>query len=201
MKLGMPKKIMARMDYHRNLVHEKFMQRLTMENKMKAQDYVGSIMAYNEEKGEVKIPKEEIEANMTVLIFAGSETTSTAMTAILTQLLQSPSALKTLELEIRSAYETEDEITIASVAKLEYLTAIIQEGIRMGPPTAVGLPRVTPNEGARICGQLVPGNVSDFERYLEVDTCLHHPADFCVRKSIPDVSLHTELYKPRYVHP
>ena len=201
MKLGMPKKIMARMDYHRNLVHEKFMQRLTMEGKMKAQDYVGSIMAYNEEKGEVKIPKEEIEANMTVLIFAGSETTSTAMTAILTQLLQSPSALKTLELEIRSAYETEDEITIASVAKLEYLTAIIQEGIRMGPPTAVGLPRVTPNEGARICGQLVPGNVSDFERCLEVDICSHHPADFCVRKSIPDVSLHTELYKPRYVHP
>jgi cytochrome P450 len=36
----------------------------------------------DEEKGEVKISKEEIEANMTQLIFAGSEMTSTAMAAI-----------------------------------------------------------------------------------------------------------------------
>jgi cytochrome P450 len=136
------------------------MQRLKMKTKAKAEDYVGSITAYNEEKGETKIPKEEIEANMTVLIFAGSETTSTAMTAIVTHLLQNRAASEKLRDEIRAAYMTEGQITITNVAKLDYLTAVIQEGIRMGPPTAVGLPRVTPREGEVICGHYVPGNVS-----------------------------------------
>jgi cytochrome P450 len=36
----------------------------------------------DEKKGEVKISREDIEANMTLLIFAGSEMTSTAMVAI-----------------------------------------------------------------------------------------------------------------------
>ena len=102
----------------------------------------------------------EIEANMTVLIFAGSETTSTAMTAILTQLLQNPAALAKLVTEVRVNYESEKDININTVAKLEYLTAVIQEGIRMGPPAAVALPRITPREGAHICSQHVPGNVS-----------------------------------------
>ena len=160
LKLAMPKDTMEKMKYHHELVHQKLMQRLTMKTKATAEDYVGSITAYNEEKGETKIPKEEIEANMMVLIFAGSETTSTAMTAIVTHLLQNRAALEKLRDEIRAAYMTEGQITITNVAKLDYLTAVIQEGIRMGPPTAVGLPRVTPREGEVICGHYVPGNVS-----------------------------------------
>lgn len=161
LKFAMPKAVIEKMHYHKQLVHEKFLQRLSMEKKAKAQDYVGSIMAYNEEKGEVKIPKEEIEANMTLLIFAGSETTSSAMAAILTELLRNPSVLEKAKSEVRSAFESEQDITVASVPKLEYLTAVIQEGIRMGPPAGIGVPRVTPKEGARILGQLVPRGVSE----------------------------------------
>ncbi|KAJ4349701.1 uncharacterized protein N0V89_008318 [Didymosphaeria variabile] len=143
LKYAMPKSVMRKMVYHKQIAHEKFLQRLSLgENKGK-QDYVGSIMAYNAEKGEVKIPKDEIEANMTLLIFAGSETTSTALVAILTQLLQAPAALRRLEEEVRGAFENEDAIHIGSVAKLEYLDAVIQEGIRMGPPAAIALPRLT----------------------------------------------------------
>jgi cytochrome P450 len=160
LKFAMPRRIMKKMEYHKQMSHEKFEQRLAMEHKRKAQDYVGSILAYNEEKGEVKIPKEEIEANMTLLIFAGSETTSTAMTAILNQLLQSTTAATRLQNEIRSAFGSEDDITVASVAHLKYLDAVIQEGIRMGPPAAIGLPRVTPPMGAVISKEHVPGYVS-----------------------------------------
>ncbi|KAJ4986130.1 cytochrome P450 [Stagonosporopsis vannaccii] len=157
LQLAMPKSVMEKMRYHKQLAHEKLLQRLSMEHKATAQDYVGSIMAYNEEKGEVKIPKEEIEANMTLLIFAGSETTSSAMSAIMTELLRSPSALSKATQEVRSSFNTEKEITVASVAKLDYLTAVIKEGIRMGPPAGIGVPRVVPEEGAMIMGKLVPG--------------------------------------------
>lgn len=160
LKLAIPKTVMDKMQYHKQLVHEKLLQRLGMEHKAKAQDYVGSTMAYNEEKGEVKVPKEEIEANMTVLIFAGSETTSSALSAILTELLRNPDALKKATEEVRSSFATEGDITVASVAKLEFLNAVIQEGIRMGPPAAVGVPRVVQKEGAMILGQFVPAGVS-----------------------------------------
>ncbi|KAH7558807.1 hypothetical protein BM1_04944 [Bipolaris maydis] len=158
LKLAMPRGVMEKMKYHKELAHAKFMQRLAMEHKEKAQDYVGSVLAYNQEKGETKIPDQEIETNMTVLIFAGSETTSTSLTAILTQLLQSPAALTKVVTEIRENFTSEEDINIANVAKLDYLDAVIQEGIRMGPPVAVGLPRITRKEGEIICGQYVPGN-------------------------------------------
>ncbi|KAJ8113006.1 hypothetical protein OPT61_g4758 [Boeremia exigua] len=156
LKLAMPRKVMEKMQYHKQLVHEKFLQRLSMEHKARSEDYVGSIMAYNEEKGEIKIPKDEIEANMTLLIFAGSETTSSAMSAIMTELLRRPDVLKKVTEEIRSSFETEKDISVASVAKLDYLTAVIQEGIRMGPPAAIGIPRVIQQEGATIIGKFVP---------------------------------------------
>ena len=136
---------------------EKFLQRLSMQHKPKAQDHVGSIMAYNGEKGEVKIPKEEIEANITLLIFAGSETISSAMSAILSELLRRPAALRKAVEEVRSAFRSIEDITVAFVAKLEYLTAIIQEGIRMGRAAAIAVARVVPKEYATILGQLVPG--------------------------------------------
>ncbi|KAF1976729.1 benzoate 4-monooxygenase cytochrome-like protein P450 [Bimuria novae-zelandiae CBS 107.79] len=145
LKYAMPKAVMEKMEYHKQIAHEKFLQRFDAEESggKGKQDYVGSIVAYNKDKGEVKIPKEEIEANMTLLIFAGSETTSTALAAILTQLLQTPAALKKLEDEVRGAFESEEDIHIASVSKLPYVDAVIQEGIRMGPPASIALPRVT----------------------------------------------------------
>lgn len=160
LKLAMPKNVMEKMQYHKQLAHEKLLQRLSMEHKAKAQDYVGSIMAYNLEKGEIRVPEKEIEANMTLLIFAGSETTSSAMSAILTELLRSPDALMKATKEIRAVFAAEDEITVASTAKLEYLTATIQEGIRMGPPAGIGIPRVVQQGGAMIAGDFVPAGVS-----------------------------------------
>ena len=98
----------------------------------------------------------ELELNMTVLAFAGSETMSSAMAGIFTQLLRAPAALRKLEGEIRSAFADEGEITFSSVGKFEYLTAVIQEGIRFGTPAAISLPHVVPQGGAMISGQWVP---------------------------------------------
>ncbi|KAF2265415.1 cytochrome P450 [Lojkania enalia] len=65
-------------------------------------------------------------------------------------------ALNKVESEIRNAFVVDSEITIASVADLDYLNAVIQEGIRLGPPAAIGpIPRVVPAGGAEICGQWV----------------------------------------------
>jgi cytochrome P450 len=160
LKFALPISVIQKMEYHKQLVHEKLQQRLEQEHNSNVQDYVGSVMNYNEKKGEVKIPKDEIESNLRILIFAGSETSSTAMTAILTYLLQNPKAYANVQEEVRDAFRDAPDITTTSVGHLEYLTAVIQEGLRLAPAAPVGVPRVTPKEGAEILGQFVPGKVS-----------------------------------------
>lgn len=62
--------------------------------------------------------------------------------------------------EIRGAFSDFDDITLEGLARLEYLQAVLQEGLRMYPPVPIGLPRVTPEGGSTIDGYWVPPNVS-----------------------------------------
>lgn len=47
-----------------------------------------------------------------------------------------------------------------SVQRLEYMLACLNEGLRMYPPVAIGLPREVPKGGAVMSGDYVPEGVS-----------------------------------------
>jgi len=89
------------------------------------------------------------------------ETTSTAIAAILFGLLKSPAALIKVTEEIRSSFDAEGDITVASTTGLHYLVAVISEGMRLGPPSAITPPRIIPRGGEEICGKVVPSGVCD----------------------------------------
>ena len=108
----------------------------------------------------VVMPIQELYANSTLIVLAGSESTASGLAGITFQLLKHPDALKKAIGEIRSAFTNEAEIEPEKVKRLSYLAAIVSEGLRMYPPFPEGLPRVTPRQGALICGQWVPGGVS-----------------------------------------
>jgi hypothetical protein len=74
--------------------------------------------------------------------------------------LKSPEKLQRVTQEVRDAFPTFEDVTISKLSQLSYLQACIEEGLRMYPPVASGLPRVTPEGGAKICGQWVPSGVS-----------------------------------------
>lgn len=101
---------------------------------------------------------------MAVVVFAASETTSSALTAILKELLQHEVMLRKATQEFRRTFRSEVDISIASTVELEklkQLEAVIREGLRLSPPAAIGVPRVVPKSGATVCGQWVPGGVRD----------------------------------------
>ena len=52
--------------------------------------------------------------------------------------------MNNLTSELRSAFASEEEITIEKLQSLKYLNACCEEGLRMYPPVSNGLPRVTP---------------------------------------------------------
>ena len=93
-------------------------------------------------------------------MIAGTETTATALSGTTYHLLRNPAVLQTLVTEIREAFADFDDITLEDLARLKYLQAVLQEGLRMYPPVPIALPRRIPKEGSIVCDEWVPGDVA-----------------------------------------
>ena len=76
-------------------------------------------------------------------------------------LLQHRGVLHRLTAEIRDNFQNESDMTVASTSNLPYLNAVINEGMRLGPPNAIGVPRIAPKGGDTVCDQWVPEGVRD----------------------------------------
>jgi cytochrome P450 len=148
-----PKKIMQRQLEHRQMSAAKARRRLSLDTNRP--DFVTPTKKYSDTK--TSIADQEWVINMTILVFAGSETTASALSGITRQLVQNRGALHRLTSEIRGAFEDESQINITSTSNFPYLNAVINEGLRMCPPVVIGVPRVVPKGGDTICGQYVSG--------------------------------------------
>ncbi|KAJ5085466.1 hypothetical protein N7532_010237 [Penicillium argentinense] len=105
---------------------------------------------------EQKMSRSELHSNAYILIIAGSETTATALSGCIYYLCTNPEKMSLLVKEIRSTFHEEFGITFRSSALLEYLVAVIEESLRLYPPFATTLSRITPKGGAMVDGQFVP---------------------------------------------
>lgn len=110
------------------------------------------------EKG-TGMTKPEMVANASILILGGSETTATLLSGTTYLLCKHPEIMKKLNDEVRSAFKHEDEIDLQSVGKLEYMLAVLDEGLRIYAPVPKQGNRVVPDGGAFIAGKWVPGGV------------------------------------------
>lgn len=119
-------------------------------------DFTSCILRYSDERG---MTHKEIESNAAFLIIAGSETTSTALSGCIYCLLNYPHTYHRLVDEIRDTFHPQDDITILSSAKIPYLTCVLEETLRLYPPTPGIIPRRVPKGGAVIDGKFVPEGV------------------------------------------
>ncbi|KAL8946312.1 MAG: hypothetical protein Q9222_007268 [Ikaeria aurantiellina] len=87
---------------------------------------------------------------------AGSESTATTCASTTYFSLKHPQVHARLQKEIRDAFESLDEVTISSTAKLPYLQAVMSEAIRLHPVLAVAGVRDVDRPGVKICGYDVP---------------------------------------------
>ncbi|KAI1066538.1 hypothetical protein LB506_008109 [Fusarium annulatum] len=123
----------------------------------KSPDFMSYILRHDDGKG---MSKAEILENASLLIAAGGETTASLLSGTTYYLLTNPDKYKTLVDEIRSTFTSEDEITLPRVNQLQYLLAVLNEGLRIYPPSATGLARITPPGGKSIEGYWIPENTS-----------------------------------------
>ncbi|TGO36465.1 hypothetical protein BHYA_0124g00260 [Botrytis hyacinthi] len=162
---------------HWNLAVEKINRRL--EREISRPD-ISSLIKRDEDAKE-GLTIQELQAAASVIIVAGSETTVSVLSGITNHLVNNPLKLTFLTSEIREKFEKEEEISIATLKETTYLNTVIQEGFRLCNPTPVGLPRVVPPGGGRVCGHHLPENTFVNVHPLSISLSaeyFHKPSEF-----------------------
>lgn len=109
----------------------------------------------------------QLAAHASDFVLAGSETSSTCLSTITYYLLKTPHAAKKLQEEVRGTFASYSDINAASTASLEYMHAVILEGLRIYPPLPFALPRVVPKGGDTVDGQFLPAGVRSSWTFCE----------------------------------
>ncbi|KAL4803378.1 cytochrome P450 [Aspergillus unguis] len=118
------------------------------------------------------LPEDEIAENFSAIMLAGFHTTSHAICATIWLVLSHPDIHAELKEELRTTFNSADDVSLEVLAKLPWLNAIITEALRIYPPVPLGGARVSP--GAYVDGVYVPAGV-------EVSTslyALHHNPEY-----------------------
>lgn len=109
------------------------------------------------------ITRAEVLTNGLAVVIANSQLSTIAVTSAVYFLLrqqQQPSThFQRLAEEVRSRFETQEDITVAATASLPYLNAVISETLRLHHPTPGSMPRITPQDGITVDGRFVPGDL------------------------------------------
>lgn len=150
---------------------------------------------------------DELIANAEVLIIGGSETTASLLSGVTYLLLTNPTAHEKLKEEVRTVFQSQEDIDLISVNKLPYMLACLDEAMRMYPPIANGLPRVCPEGGAKVLGEYVPANtfvsIHQWALYRRKeyfkDPNTYHPERFLDDPSFADD--HREVLQPFHTGP
>lgn len=93
------------------------------------------------------------------MIIGGLETTATTLAGTIYLLATHRPILTKLYAEIKERFQSEEEIDLLSVQKLEYMFAVLHEGLRVYPAVPAAIPRKT-SEAAMIGKHYVPADVS-----------------------------------------
>jgi hypothetical protein len=154
--------------------NEKSLRRLADE-KRDHKDFIYYILRNNEAKH--LLSKDEIMVNSALFMLvnkfqlklnsltildrvAGSETTASFLAGWTNLLMRHRHVYDKLVAEVRSTFATEDEIRFEILKDLPYMSACINEAMRIFPPVPAGLLRTVPKAGDTIDGYFVPGGVS-----------------------------------------
>ncbi|KAG7097714.1 hypothetical protein E1B28_005038 [Marasmius oreades] len=94
--------------------------------------------------------KGELTAEALTLLIAGSDTTSNSTCAAIYYLATNQSAQAKLQQELDENLPGEHTATLEAVKNLPYLQAVINESLRLHSTSALGLPRIVPEDGMAV---------------------------------------------------
>lgn len=120
-------------------------------------DLIYHLLKSQEEGKKASLTHMEICLNMVLFISAGSETTASLLTGWTYFMATHPDVLARVTAEVRTAFNSSEDINWHTVGELEYLDATMQEALRLFSPAPANQQRLVPPAGATIAGHYVPG--------------------------------------------
>jgi cytochrome P450 len=138
---------------------------------------------------DLNLPFRELVSEAGVMINAGSDTSATAMTSAMFHIIKNRHVFDKLRAELDPVLgQGRCVATYDQVKGLKYLRACIEEALRDRPPTGLGLPRVTPPEGAVIAVSIIIRNISS--KWLLIGFCKGEYIPGGVTVSVPTYTFH-----------
>lgn len=125
-----------------------------------SEDDIFSKLLKNNKGEDLNIPEGEVLAKCSVMMNAGTDTTTAALTNSIFLLYKHPEVLAKLRDELDAATGTAEVPSYEELANLPYLRACIEESLRVRPASSFGLPRVVPKGGRWIAGQFLDEDVT-----------------------------------------
>ncbi|KPM37660.1 hypothetical protein AK830_g8907 [Neonectria ditissima] len=149
---------------HLQFSREKIMKRIQQTGNNQHRDFLYYLM---NQKDKENLNQDEIIVNGALFIIAGSETTGSFMAGLFNHLLRPKNrhALDRLVNEIRGAFQNDSEIAYEKLVKLPWLTAVLEEGLRIFPSAPIGFTRAVPAGGDSVDGCFLPAGTT-------VSTCM-----------------------------
>ncbi|EUC49327.1 hypothetical protein COCMIDRAFT_85102 [Bipolaris oryzae ATCC 44560] len=137
-------------------------------------DFIEVMKADHVEKKE-GLSFEAICHNASIFVVAGSETTAVALAGATYLLCTHPDILAKLREEIDTSFDSAEQITLLSAQRLKYLTAVVDETLRIYPAAVGSVPRLIQRHGEVIGGYFLPGGTNvDIWHWA----MYHNPANF-----------------------
>lgn len=161
--LPLTRKLFARHPYKKagadydNIIYHNTIRRLR--NADKDDDIFCKLLVNN--KGEsTDIPFGELLAECSVMMNAGTDTTTAALTNLIFLLIKHPQVLARLREELDQNTGTREIPDYDVLFQLPYLRACVEGSLRVRPASSMGLPRVVPTGGRTIAGQFIKEDVT-----------------------------------------
>lgn len=95
-----------------------------------------------------------------LLIVAGSDTVAIVLTHIFYYLARDPTHIETLRKELDPLMRSDEPFNVRMVKEAKHLNGVINEVLRLHPPTPSGGFRTTPPQGITVDGVFIPGGVN-----------------------------------------
>ncbi|KAL4965811.1 cytochrome P450 [Aspergillus stella-maris] len=123
-----------------------------------------------------------LEAEAQLVIIAGSDTTSSALTNAIFQLLNHPEQMEKLRAEFKQQVNRDmSEIAPEDLANLPHLNAVLYETLRLHPPVISGVQRQVSPSGLQVAETFIPGDTIiqiPFYTVFRDERCFQDPDSF-----------------------
>ena len=142
-----------------------------------------------------------LEADVRLLMIAGSDTTATTLAFLFYHLAQAPSIVKQLRQELVDHGVGNDTFDIPKLNNLLYMNACINECLRLHPPVPGGVHRSSPEEGIEVNGHYIPGGIQVLTPMYTIQRsprAFVHPDEFIPERwtTRPELILNKQAWFP-----